>query len=185
MPLRLRSSVQPDFICDTAIFVSQHNKIASFDQGLWNCGLEAFRGHQKKDSPLNVNKMKEHCHFPLVFIYMYLRMGDIFFSKPSHSSSRYFCKNKPIVLEYKEHACRSTCIMLMQISEINRMPEIQRHLKYRLGRASCSYEDRNTKNNILMGQCQQEIAAVHYFIVKRKKIEIWNLYGNHIPLVGT
>lgn len=114
--------------------------------------------------------MKEHCHFPLVFIYMYLCMGDIFFSKPSQSSSRYFCKNKPMVLEYKEHACRSTCIMLMQIPEINRMPEIQRHLKYRSGRASCSYKDRNTKN-ILMGQCQQEIAAVHYFTVKRKKLK--------------
>ena len=105
--------VQPDFIHDCAIFVSWHNMIISFDGGPWNCGLEAFRGSLKE---LQSFKCQQKWKDTVVFywyLYIYLHLGEIFFSKPSHSSSRNFCKNKQILFQNEEHFCRSLCIMWM------------------------------------------------------------------------
>lgn len=105
--------VQPDSICDGAIFVSWHNMITSFDGGPWNCGLEAFRGSLKELQSLKCQQKWKDTVVFYWYLYIYLHSGEIFFAKPSHPSSRNFCKNKQILFQYEEHVCRSLCTTWM------------------------------------------------------------------------
>lgn len=67
--------VQPDSICDGAIFVSWHNMITSFDGGPWNCGLEAFRGSLKELQSLKCQQKWKDTVVFYWYLYIYLHSG--------------------------------------------------------------------------------------------------------------
>lgn len=107
--------VQPGFIWDGAIFVGWHNVITSFDEGPWNCRLEAFRGSPKEIQSFKCQQNERTLSFFYWYLYIYLHLGEVFFSNFSHSFSRCFYKNEQIILEYEEHVCRSVYNVLMQM----------------------------------------------------------------------